>query len=109
MTESQRHISGDVKISVELIAGMIDGEGEVNSQDSQKNVSKQTTFIIHGTLKQTVFATSFKSLNETIQKIKHNPEAYLANVPQDFCSMMRFVTSNPTQVPKVKTRVVHGL
>lgn len=88
MTESQRHISGDVKISVELIAGMIEGEGGVNWSDSQNKTSKQTTFIIHGTLKKTVFATSFKSLNEIIQKIRHDPEAYLANVPQDFCSMI---------------------
>ena len=86
MTESQRHISGDVKISVELIAGMIEGEGGVDWQDSQKKVAKQTTFIIHGTLKQTVFATSFESLNEIIQEIKLNPDAYLAEVPQDLCS-----------------------
>ncbi len=50
MSESERQISGSVKVSVELIAGMIEGDGDVAWQDNQKQMASQTSFIIHGTL-----------------------------------------------------------
>ena len=83
MSTAQTNIDGNVDISVELIAGMIEGEGSLAWDDKEYKASNQTTFKIYGSLKRTIFATSLSDLNAMIQKLKDNPDDYLSVVPQE--------------------------
>ena len=69
-------------MSVELIAGMIEGEGSTKFTDDEMRIANETNFKIYGTLKKTIFATSFGELRSLIKKIKDNPDDYLSERPQ---------------------------
>ena len=73
-----------MKVSVELIAGAIEGDANAKLTKLEKDIHSNTIFKIHGTLKKTVFATSFKSLRTMIEDIKANPDEYLSEKPKDF-------------------------
>ena len=69
-------IIGSLQVTVELVAGMIEGEGSLNLDEEQSKFASDTEFIIHGTLKTTIFATSFNELRTLIQDMKKNPEDF---------------------------------
>ena len=70
-------------MTVELVAGMIEGDAKFKSEQSEADFESQTSFKIHGTLKKTIFATSFKGLKTLIENLKADPDSYLSSVPQD--------------------------
>ena len=78
-------------MTVQLIAGMIEGDAAFASEQSQEDIKSNTKFRIYGTLKKTVFATSFNGLANLIQELKADPDSFLSRVPQDLClSFMNF-------------------
>ena len=79
---SQTKIDGKLKVTVELVAGLIEGEGKLNLTEQEKKITNETTFQIYGTLKQTIFATSFMELRNLTQKIRTHPDEYLSETPQ---------------------------
>lgn len=83
MSTSQTDIDGNVDISVQLIAGMIDGKASLSYDDKEYKASNETSFKIYGSLKRTIFATSLSDLNEIILRLKENPDDYLSTVPQE--------------------------
>ena len=82
MSVSQTDISGNLKVSVELVAGMIEGEADAKLTAEEEDFNSKTSFTIYGTLKKTIFATSFESLAKLINDLKANPDDYLSEVPQ---------------------------
>ena len=86
MSVSQTDISGNLKVSVELVAGMIEGEADAKLTDEEEDFNSKTSFTIYGTLKKTIFATSFESLAKLINDLKANPDDYLSEVPQAWFS-----------------------
>ena len=113
MSVSQTDISGSLKVSVELVAGMIEGEGSLDLKSEEESMSKagfqidiwysirlneirtkQMTFKIHGSLKKTIFATSFSKLKELIAAIEEHPEEYLSEVPQENYKISLFTLFN---------------
>ena len=82
INDKKTDISGSLKVTVELVAGLIEGDADVELDDTQKRFQQQTSFTVHGTLKKTIFATSFEGLKDLIQKLKANPDDYLAKTPQ---------------------------
>ena len=69
---------------MELIAGVIEGDANFASKQDQNNFKSKINFDIHGTLKKTIFATSFNGLKNLIDLFKEDPDSYLSRVPQDF-------------------------
>ena len=61
---------------------MISGEGKADWSQEEKNIAKNTQFKIYGTLKKTVFATSFEELRNLTQQIRENPDDFLSETPQ---------------------------
>ena len=53
------------------------------SMKQTETLTKQMSFIIHGSLKKTIFATSFSRLKRLIKDIEDKPEEYLSEVPQE--------------------------
>ena len=99
---SQTDISGNLKVSVKLVAGMIEGDGSLNLGESKESFASKTSFTIHGTLKKTIFATSFDGLVDLIDKIRENPDEYLSEVPQENYTILPFCYQLPNQLLVIK-------
>jgi len=84
INKNETDLSGNMKVSVEFIAGAIEGDANAKLTKQEEDIHSNTIFKIHGTLKKTIFATSFKSLKTLIEEIKANPDEYLSEKPQDF-------------------------
>ena len=55
MSVSQTDISGNLKVSVELVAGMIEGEADTKLTAGEEDFNSKTSFTVYGTLKKTIF------------------------------------------------------
>ena len=112
MSDSQTDISGKLKVSVKLVAGMIEGDGSLNLGESQQSFSSKTSFTIHGTLKQTIFATSFDGLKELITEIKDDTDKYISEVPQENylifeVGSMRFDSDEAKKSISIFVKMIH--
>ena len=112
MSDSQTDISGNLKVSVKLVAGMIEGDGSLNLGESQQSFSSKTSFTIHGTLKQTIFATSFDGLKELITEIKDDTDKYISEVPQENylifeVGSMRFDSDEAKKSISIFVKMIH--
>ena len=78
------HVQASLSISgfIEIVAGFIDSSVDYNKNEQTKHIYQSTTIHIYGTLKKTVFATSFQELLKLINLIKDNPDEYISETPQ---------------------------